>query len=155
MKNWTGIICVILTLLVLANLTKALFGGRQEGIVKTEDCRTTVQISQNDIRTYYKKFTCTYDRTSKGKFNSTSEGRIRSGICHHISTTASSNKCDTDYIYKFDDSWQICQEPEKPYLAHDDKCYPPCKASHPYRGLGINDNKCYDTPQQDKKIKNS
>ncbi len=132
------IIGYIIFALVAATI-KAIFGGEQEGTVKTDDCRQVVQIQPDDIRTYFQKFTCFYDKTSKGT--------IRSGFCAHVDSPWFSTSCDTAYTYNVPQDPHHCTDPSYPYLAYDDKCYPPCKAPYPFRGLGTDDNSCYQTSQ--------
>ena len=52
--------------------------GEQEGLVRTADCRKTVPVKEGSFDTWFKKFTCSYDKTASGK--------IFSGTCGAVET---------------------------------------------------------------------
>ncbi|MFA4845745.1 MAG: hypothetical protein WC654_04260 [Patescibacteria group bacterium] len=92
------------------------FGGEREGEVKYSDCREIIKLSDNPIQLFYKKFTCTYEKTASG--------RIRRGTCVHIehpfSLFRSNNECDIAYLY-YKEQEDVCPK-DYPVLQYDDKC---------------------------------
>ncbi len=103
----------------IASLFGVSFGITNEGVVKYDDCRTTVTLQSDSWEKYFKKFTCTYDKTQSGK--------IISGVCVHTdndsSLLATSSTCSTAYIYELKQDPTICTDPKYPYLRYDDKCW--------------------------------
>lgn len=95
------------------------FGIENEGVVKYDDCRTTVTLQSNSWERYFKKFTCEYDKTQSGK--------IISGVCVHTdndsSLLATSSTCSTAYIYELKQDPAVCTDPKYPFLRYDDKCW--------------------------------
>lgn len=68
----------------LVFIVYAIFGGEQTGTVRTDDCRTKVQIESSALMTWYHKFTCESDGTGK--------------MCAYV-TTADHGVCETAYVY--------------------------------------------------------
>ena len=87
-------------------------GCEREGVANIDDCRETIIIKERNIKTYYKTFTCSYNKTEKGD--------IMNGFCANIKTGLFSDKCKIAYIY---DKQPTKECPENEYLNQDGNCY--------------------------------
>jgi hypothetical protein len=87
--------------------------GEREGSIQTDDCRARILIKENSCETWFKKFTCTYQRTKGGK--------LISGTCEAVDTDAA-GKCETVYFYEKKNPLS-CTSPLEPYLGDDDLCH--------------------------------
>jgi hypothetical protein len=86
--------------------------GEREGTIKTDDCRARITLKENSSDTWFKKFTCSYRKTTKGI--------VMSGYCEAVDISA--GVCDTVYFYVKSPP-NVCTDPSFPYLGTDDKCY--------------------------------
>lgn len=102
---------IIISIFILSALF-LLTGCEREGMVNIDDCRETIKIKSDNIKTYYKTFTCTYEKTDKGD--------IMSGACINLKTGLFSDKCKIAYIYERGPSKKC---PENGYLNQDGNCY--------------------------------
>jgi len=93
--------------------------GEREGSVKYEDCRETVNLPPNNLKQYYKTFTCLGGKTRGGT--------KLAGDCVHIEYVSTwfsdSNLCKVAFIYERPQGGN-CTDPKFPKLGYDDKCYP-------------------------------
>jgi hypothetical protein len=87
--------------------------GEREGSIKTEDCRAKITVKEGSSETWFKKFTCTYQRTKQGK--------VLSGYCEAVDTNAA-GICETVYFYE-KKPLLVCTSPLMPYLGDDDRCH--------------------------------
>ncbi|MGO8945885.1 MAG: hypothetical protein ACLQJ7_19720 [Syntrophobacteraceae bacterium] len=93
-------------------------GGEREGVIKTEDCRETVRLSDDAFQwqSYWETFTCGYVRRASGKLiNKTCERVVMNG-----------GYCQTAYIYY--------------YHADPD---PGCTKAYPYMGKDAGKDACF------------
>jgi hypothetical protein len=110
--------CAILSLVVLAGLAwggislHSVIWGEREGDIKTEDCRARILVKEGSSDTWFKTFTCTYQKTQKGV--------LMGGVCQSVET--SGGACTTVYVYAKEGA-KVCTDPKFPNLGADDKCY--------------------------------
>ena len=87
--------------------------GEQEGYIKTADCRKTIPVKEGSFDTWFKKFTCTYEKTNSGK--------IFSGTCAAVETDGVA--CGAAYVYEKKTEIKGCTDPKYPYPGRDDLCH--------------------------------
>lgn len=86
--------------------------GEEEGVIRTEDCRSQIPIVEGSSKTWFKKFTCSYYKTSSG--------RIMGGYCSHVEIV--DGVCQSAYSYAKKPD-HVCTDPHFPNLHEDDHCY--------------------------------
>lgn len=99
----------VLLIVVFASII--LVGCEREGSVEFEDCREFIQIDENSFSTFYKTFTCTYEKTDNGD--------IMSGLCVRVELTKN-NECKKAFAYE-KSAYKEC--PEGEYLDKVGECY--------------------------------
>jgi hypothetical protein len=64
--NGSAIGCFAIVLLVAIGFGTLhyVFWGEQEGNIKVDDCRATVAVKEDSLETWFKKFTCLYQKTA-------------------------------------------------------------------------------------------
>ena len=87
--------------------------GEREGSIKTDDCRAKITVKEGSSETWFKKFTCVYQKTKSGK--------ILSGYCEAVDTNTA-GICETVYFYEKQASL-VCSSSLMPYLGEDDRCH--------------------------------
>jgi hypothetical protein len=88
--------------------------GEREGVINTDDCRSKVAVVEGSSATWFRKFTCVYQKDR--------DGSLMRGACEAVDITPS-GACETDYYYEKKASPSICPE-SAPYLGLDGKCTP-------------------------------
>jgi hypothetical protein len=63
--------------------------GELEGTIRTDDCRTRIELKEQSADTWFKKFTCSYRKTNSGA--------VMDGYCEAVDTT-SAGSCDAIYF---------------------------------------------------------
>lgn len=86
--------------------------GEREGIIKTDDCRTRIIVKPDTSDTWFKKFTCIYQKTNKGV--------LIKQLCEAVET--SGGACTVVYSYETKGP-DVCSNAKNPYLHTDDLCY--------------------------------
>src|ERR1039458_1627917 len=65
--------------------------GEHEGIIKTDDCREKVTVEEGSSGTWFKTFTCTYQKSKSGK--------LIGGSCQAVEMN-DGGACQTVYSYQ-------------------------------------------------------
>jgi hypothetical protein len=93
-RNWGCFVFILAAVLFWARALIWVHGaiwGEREGFIKTEDCRTKIPVKQGSPDTWFKKFTCTYEKTDGG--------RIVGGFCQAVETD-DAGVCTLVYSYE-------------------------------------------------------
>jgi hypothetical protein len=111
-----GFVPLLVFLLFVAGLVwihQAIWGER-EGTIKTDDCRARIVIKEGSSETWFKKFTCSYEKTRGGT--------IVGGYCEAVDIN-SAGACETVYVYTKDIQNSCGANPTAPYLGDDNLCH--------------------------------
>lgn len=90
-------------------------GCERTGIVTYDDCRTVVDLKEDNVQKYYKTFTCDYQKTKSGTVMDATCVRVELGGFRD------SGNCNTAFVYYR--SPEVSCSVEYPYLGYDDMCY--------------------------------
>ena len=108
-----GCLVALMVIIAVGYALENTIWGEREGFVKTNDCRTTIPIKPGSPETWFKTFTCAYQKTKSGK--------IMGGTCQSV-VLADNGVCETVYVYEKPQP-DVCTDPKYPYLGYDDMCH--------------------------------